>query len=176
MYTHVHVLTLADTSPTPNPHSIYIYKTRYRDAVDIRGLKNVLIGVGAGEVCHDELKALFYEIDDGNRGYITWRQLSDCLFGNTRKTSVRSLPHIGIAPPSPTRKKGVLRSPTRKKGVLRSPIHKKMKTGTNDNLEQLRDICLGGVESNFASRARPMPFGDECAAGRAELNKVKLPS
>ena len=130
------------------------------DAVDVRGLQNVLIGVGAGVVAHDELKALFYEIDAANRGYITWQQLSDCLYPHMRKGTNPSLPNI--APP-----------PRRTGGKLLSPVHKRGgKKGSGKSASKHKDLCVGGRNSNFASRVNPLPFVDECAAGRAEVSKV----
>jgi len=139
-----------------------IYENDCSDAVDISGLRNVLIGVGAGVVAHDEIKALFYEIDDANRGYITWRQLSDCLYPHMRKSNPRSLPHI--EPPPPRRTGGVLPSPEHKGGG-------KKDKGKSTNEHQ--DLCVGGRNSNFASRVKPMPFVDECAEGRAGVSKAR---
>lgn len=138
-----------------------IYESESSDAVDVRGLQNVLIGVGAGVVAHDELKALFYEIDAANRGYITWQQLSDCLYPHKRKsTNPVSLPQI-----SPPRRTG---------GVLGPTVHKRgRKKNAGKSASEHEDLCVGGRNSNFASRVNPLPFVDECAQGRAEVSKAR---
>ena len=49
-----------------------------RDGVDLRGLKEALL---AADVLADvqALKALFYEVDVANRGYVTSRQIANAV-------------------------------------------------------------------------------------------------
>ena len=112
-------------------------------------------------VPHDEIKALFYEVDEANRGYITWRQLSDCLYSHMKKKSMGSLPHI--VPPSTTHKKGA---------SLRSPIRTEKGKRKKSKQKLHKDIYVGSDKSNFASRAASTPFGDECEEGRRKVSKV----